>query len=388
MTKIDRYVLLLFLRTVFVCFMSLAGIFIVFHAFTAFDDLVAQSAKGQSLVIVALRFYGPYLILLFDMTGAIITLMAFLFTVGWLRRTGELTATLSAGISHGRILRPMVIAALVIITGQLVSRELIIPQFRNSLTMKAENMNGEVEQAVRPTFDQATGILIEGAKLRAQSGTIMRPNFRIDSEYGEFGDLLIAGQATWIPATWNPAEGSRPSGYLLDNVKRPESIDTIASAGRLKDGEEQLVLMTAADQPWLSKGQCFMATSVHPNMLQTQDTAIRLASVLELAGRIRNPDVHSSLALQTTMHERIVRAPLDFGLVLLILPMVVNTRDRKLFVMIGSAVGIVLLFFLLKTIASALGGSGTLVSPGVAAWLPLLIVCPLAFARLRAVQHV
>ena len=55
-----------------------------------------------------LRYYGPYMLLLFDWTGAIIALIAFLFTIGWLRRTGELTAILSAGISHGRILRPMI----------------------------------------------------------------------------------------------------------------------------------------------------------------------------------------------------------------------------------------------------------------------------------------
>lgn len=379
MTKIDRYILLLFLRTVFVCFLSLAGIFIVFHAFTAFDDLVAQTKTGESLAVIAFRFYGPYLILLFDMTGAIITLMAFLFTVGWLRRTGELTATLSAGISHGRIFRPMVVASLIIISGQLVSRELVIPHFRNSLTMKAENLNGENEQAVRPTFDQSAGILIEGARLRTRAGIVTKANFRIDSDYGDFGDLLIAEQAVWQSAT-----DEHPEGYLLENVKRPENLGSIASAGR----NGRLILMSPSDQPWLSPRQCFLATSVHPNMLQTQDTAVRLASVAELAGRVRNPDVHSSLALQTTIHERIVRAPLDFGLVLLILPMVVNSRDRKLFVMIGSAVGLVLVFFLIKTIASTLGGSGLLVSPGVAAWLPLLIVCPLAFVRLRAVQNV
>lgn len=389
MTKIDRYILLLFLRTVFVCFLSLAGIFIVFHAFTAFDDLVAQTAGGQSLAIVAIKFYGPYLILLFDMTGAIITLMAFLFTVGWLRRTGELTATLSAGISHGRIFRPMIVASLVIISGQLISRELIIPQFRNSLTMKAEDMNGENEQAVRPTFDQAAGVLIEGAKLRTKSGTITRPNFRIDSDYGDFGDLLIADLAVWQPAT-----ADHPSGYLLEHVKRPESLLGIASAGREIKGPAEpdkptkLVLYSPADQPWLTEHQCFLATSVHPNMLQTQDTAVRLASVAELTTRVRNPDVHSSLALQTTLHERIVRAPLDFGLVLLVLPMVVNPRGRKLFVMIGSAVGLVLSFFLIKTIASALGASGTLLSPGMAAFLPLMLIGPLAFVRLRAVQHV
>lgn len=393
-TKIDRYILLLFLRTVMVCFLSLAGIFIVFHAFTAFEDLVQQTKSGESLPSVLVRFYGPYLILLFDMTGAIITLMAFLFTAGWLRRTGELTATLSAGISHGRIFRPMVIASLFIITGQLLCREFVIPQFRSSLTMKAEDLNGEIEQSVRPMFDQVAGVLIEGAKLETKSQTIKKPNFRIDSDYEGFGNVLAADEAVWtdgvsidavtIDSTDDARTGPTVAGYLFRRVKSPESIDTIASVSH----NGVAVLMTSADQSWLSPGECFFVTSVHPNMLQTQDTATRLASVWELSGRVRNPAVHSSLALQTQVHERIVRAPLDFALVMLILPMVVNPRGRKLFVLIGSAVGLVLGFFALKTLAGALGGSGTLFTPGVAAWIPLLVVCPLAFVRLRAVQHI
>ena len=69
----------------------------VFHAFSHMEDLLRQGQQQGSLVTVFIRCYGPYMLLLFDMTGAIITLMAFLFTVGWLRRTGELTAILSAG---------------------------------------------------------------------------------------------------------------------------------------------------------------------------------------------------------------------------------------------------------------------------------------------------
>lgn len=391
MTKIDRYILILFLRTVLVCFLSLAGIFIVFHAFTAFDDLVAQTESGESLPSVLVRFYGPYLILLFDMTGAIITLMAFLFTAGWLRRTGELTATLSAGISHGRIFRPMVIASLVIITGQCLSRELVIPRFRSSLTMKAADLNGEIEQPVRPTFDRIAGVLIEGARMQTKARTIEKPNFRIDSEYVGFGELLTADEAVWVDAgaarsklPGGQSAGPPSTGYLLRNVKRPESIDSISSVSR----QGQPIFLTAADQDWLAPGECFFVTSVHPNMLQTQDTATRLASVWELSGRLRNPAVHSSLALQTQVHERIVRAPLDFALVMLILPLVVNPHGRKIFVLIGSAVGMVLGFFALKTLAGALGGSGTLLSPGVAAWVPLLLLLPLALVRLRAVQRV
>ncbi|WP_037248942.1 LptF/LptG family permease [Rhodopirellula baltica] len=430
MTQIDRYVLILFLRTVCVCFLSLAGIFIVFHAFTAMDDLIAQSKVGDSLPLVLAKFYGPYLLLLFDMTGTIITLMAFLFTAGWLRRTGELTATLSAGVSHGRILRPMVIASLAIISIQLANREWVIPRFRDSLTMKAKNLSGDIEQAVMPTYDQSSGILIEGDKLRTLGRVISRPNFRLYSEYAGFGDVLLAREAIWwdpeamaewrtemgptvptrsntaspqttsTPSTPSGMDGKRSSwtdlagrtgmpevtGYLLQGVRRPEQLDSVPSAGL--SSREDLVIFTPADQPWLGPTECFVATSIHPNMLQTQDTATKLASVMELAGRVRNPAVHSSMALRTTTHERIVRAPLDFALILLVLPMVVNRRGRKLFVLIGSAVGLIIAFFALKTIASALGGSTTMVTPGIAAWIPLLIIGPLAYSRYRHVQTV
>ncbi len=52
MTQIDRYILTLFFRTVLVCFLSLAGVFVVFHAFTNMDQLLDQTRNGDSLVAV------------------------------------------------------------------------------------------------------------------------------------------------------------------------------------------------------------------------------------------------------------------------------------------------------------------------------------------------
>jgi lipopolysaccharide export system permease protein len=113
-----------------------------------------------------------------------------------------------------------------------------------------------------------------------------------------------------------------------------------------------------------------------------------MASVAELIGRVRNPSVYSSMSLQVLMHERIIRPPLDFALILLGLPLVVNRNGRNLFVMIGAAMMTVLAFFAIKTLAGAMGGSGYLLSPAMAAWLPLLVIGPLAYVRLREVQLV
>jgi lipopolysaccharide export system permease protein len=378
-TKIDRYILVLFLRTVIVCFCSIAGIFIVFHAFTSLEELVRQGQSEDGLIRVMLRFYGPYMLLLFDWTAAIITLMSLLFTMGWLRRTGELTATLSAGISHGRILRPMIVASAIIITVQLVNREWVLPEFRDALSMKAKDLTGDMEQPIRAKYDKTSRILVDGTSLRAREGVIVEPSFRIDGDFPGYGDLLMAATAKWVEA-----DDRHPCGYLLEGVERPERIDRLSSV--TYDGRP--IFLTSRDQIWLGSRQCFFATTVDTNLLQTNQSATRYASVAELIGHVRNPAVYSSLSMHVLLHERIIRPPLDFALVMLGLPLVINRRGRNMFVMIGIAMITVLLFFGVKTLAGAMGSSGYFLSQSMAGWVPLLVFGPIAYARLREIQTV
>jgi len=374
MTKIDRYVLALFLRTVFICFCSLAGIFVVFHAFTSMEDLLRQAEKGGGLAAVMVRYYGPYLLLLFDWTGAIIALMAFLFTIGWLRGNRELTAMLSSGVSHGRIFRPILIASFLILLLQLLNRELLLPQYRDVLMLKAKDLSGEHEQPIRAQYDTANRVLIDGRALKTQRQSILDPSFRLDGEYFDFGDMILGAKANW-----QEANDEHPSGYLIDQVKRPEGIDDLPSMGF----KGRYILLTSHDQSWIGSGQCFFATTLHPDFLQTKQSAIRMASIQELIKRVKNPSVHSSMGLRVLLHERLVRLPLDFILILLGLPMILNRHGRNLFVMIAAVSITVLAFFAIKTISGAMGGSGYLLSPMMAAWLPLLILGPIAYVRLR-----
>ncbi|MGB7345330.1 MAG: LptF/LptG family permease [Pirellulaceae bacterium] len=377
MTKIDRYILVLFLRTVFVCFCSIAGIFVVFHAFTKMDDFVEMGQEQDGMVAVMVRFYGPYMLLLFDWTGTIITLLALLFVVGWLRRTGELTATLSAGISHGRIFKPMIIASLMIISVQLANREFVLPQLRDALDMKAKDVKGTAEVDVVPEYDKTSHILFEGHAMIPRTQTILKPSFRLYGDYGDYGDLMMADEAAWSDAT-----ADHPSGYLLTNVSRPQDIDRLPSI-RTAD---RPILMTSRDQTWLSTGQCFVATTVEPGLLSKDQSATRLSSIADLAVRVRNPAVRTSTSVHVMLHERVVRPPLDFALILLGLPLVINRKQRNMFVMIGFAILTVLFFFVLKSFANVMGSNGYLMSPAIAAWTPLLVLGPIAYMRLREVQ--
>ncbi len=378
-TKIDRYILIFFLRTVLICFCSIAGIVIVFHAFTSMDAFVRRGQAEDGLVPVMLRFYGPYMLLLFDWTGAIISLMAFLFCVGWLRRSGELTSILSAGISHGRIFRPILIATAVLVLIQLVNREYVIPRYSDVLTMKSKDIAGERGQLVKAQYDKINRVLIDGKLLFVPSHRIEGPSFQLYGEYPGYSDLLLASSAQWMEADEN-----HPAGYLLSRVTRPENIDQVASV----DFQGRPILMTRYDQPWLEPEQCFFATSISSDFLQTNQSATRMSSVADLVRRIRNPALFSSKRLEVLLHERIIRPPLDFVLILLGLPLVINRRGRNLFVMVGAAMATVMAFFAIKTVAGGMGSSAFLVSPTTAAWIPLLVLGPIAYVRFRDAQLV
>ena len=376
MTRIDRYILTLFLRTSLICFASLSGIFIVFHAFTSMDDLVQMGQRAGSLPIAMAQFYGPYVLLLFDSTGAVIIVMSLLFTAAWLTRTGELTATLSAGVSHGRIFRPMVIAAIAVVALQTINREFVLPKYSRYLTLKADVEDDAKEQPVLAQYDKLNRILIDGRSVELSIATLHDPHFRIDGDYRGFGDALRGQTAVWQRP--DPAVGW---GYRVSGVSEPKSIDQIASV-RFGD---RTVLFTAADTSWLSAGECFVATDVRVDYLATAESSQKLASVVQLLDRVRNPAIHSSDAVKTRLHGRLVRPPLDVALFCLVLPLAAAGRGKNLFVMMAAALGTVLVFFVIKSTANVLGSGGYVITPIIAGWLPLMIVGPIGYMRWRAV---
>ncbi len=385
MTTIDRYITSLFARTILICFFSLGSVFVVFHAFNHLDDIAKQGKLDGSIAVTLANYYGPYLLMLFDWTGAIITLMALLFTIGWLRRSGELTALVAAGVSHGRILRPMIVLSLFIIMLQVANRELLIPVYRDILTTNPGELATESAQAMLPSYDKATGILIEGNGILAANQSIQAPSLRLYAAYPAYGDVVIAKQAVW-----RAADDAVPSGYLLSGVTSPEHIDDLPPGipVLVDGGQGSPALVTRRDAPWLAAGECFLATTLNLEVLRDNPRSTRLTGMPELMRRVRNASIHSSDSLRVMMHERLIRPLLDICLVLLGLPLAVNRGDKRLFSVIAQAMGMVLLFFGLKTVAGGMGGSGYLISPSMAAWIPLLVLGPIAFARYRNVQHV
>lgn len=378
MTRIDRYILRMYLRTLVICFCSLAGIFVIFHAFNNLDELSAYGDQVGGMERALLDYYGPYLLLIFESTGAMLALLSLLFTIGWLRRSGELTALLAAGIHHGRILRPMLLAAGLLIVVGLINREWLLPHFREQLGSKPQDLAGETQRALLPCYDRQTGILVEGKGLILVRREIVSPAFRLLGDYPDYGERVSAATATWMPA-----RGDRPAGYLLRGVTAPSEWGHIPSAA----AHGRTVLYSPVDTDWLQPDQCFVATAVDFDLLQAGGASRQYASLGQLIRRVRNPAVHTSGDVQVLLHSRFLRPALDFSLVLLGLPLAVSRSEKNLFVVVGHALWLVALFFGVKTAATTMGASGYLLSPAMAAWAPVLILAPIAYTRYCGVQN-
>lgn len=376
-TCIDRYILRVYLRTLVVCFVSFAGVFVVFHAFTNMDELAEYAERNGGMATAMAQYYGPFMLMLFEVNGTIIALLALLFTLGLLRRTGELTALLAAGISHGRIVRPMLMMAAAVIALAALNRELLLPRWQDQLGVKAKELTGENIQPLLPCEDRLAGILIKGKGLVVVRKEIVAPAFKLYNPLPGFGPQLNAEVARWVEAS-----PGQPSGYLLSGVTSPEGIDSVPSRS-LSDTE---VLLTSHDTSWLQRGECFVVSQAEYDFLRSGSSWKRMATTGDLIRRVSNPAVYCAPDVHVTLHDRWLRPPLDFSLIVLSLSLVVGRAERNLFIVSGYATALVGLFFGLRTLFHMMGGSEYLIDPPTAAWAPLIVLGPLAYVRYRKVQ--
>ena len=91
-----------------ICFFSLTGLYIVIDGFANLDDFMIYADKHGKLLPVMGEYYAYRSLSFFDRTSGILTLIAAMFTVTWIQRHQELTALEAAGLSKGRIIKPVI----------------------------------------------------------------------------------------------------------------------------------------------------------------------------------------------------------------------------------------------------------------------------------------
>ncbi|HZL87347.1 MAG TPA: LptF/LptG family permease [Pirellulaceae bacterium] len=372
---IDRYVLWLFLKVLVISFFSLLGLYVVIDLMNNFQEFSSygENAAG-GLAGVLWDYYSPRVYWFFDLTAGLTAMIAGIFAVTWMQRTNELTALMAAGIKPTRVIRFVWLAAIGVALAGIVNREVLLPAVREKLSRNAQDWLGSAAKPCRPMWDLKTNILISGKDTFANQKRIEAPTFsQLPEEFKSWGRQITADNAWYQP----PVDG-RPSGYLVRGVRLPENLNSLDSAAIAGD----TTLFSPKDNRWLKPGECFVASGVSFEQLTVGNQWQEYMSTAELIAGLYNQSLDYGSYVRVTLHKRFVQPLLDVTLIFLGLPLVLARGQRNLFAAGGYAAALVLAFFCV-TLSSHSAGQNYLLSPHLAAWLPLIVFAPIAYVLAR-----
>ena len=365
---IDRYITKAQANSFLIVFVSLAGLTFVVDAFNNIEEFIAHAPDGGGLWKVLGRYYGYRLISFFDATSGVIALASAMFALSWLERHNELTALLAAGVTRWRIARPAIVFAGCVALVAATNRELVLPNIRQTLERNAQDLGGDAWQTFEARYDHRTEILYRGRQWRRSDQLIHEPSLLLPPSMAGFSAQVDAGEALWTAA-----DANHPAGYLLRAVNEPAAVDTIPS---LTLGGVP-VIYTSLEHSWLAAGSCFVASDVSFEQLVGSSNWSQFSSTPELIRAIGNPAIGVTADVPLRVHARIVQPFLDLSLAILGLPLVVGPSRKGVFVAVGLSV-VLTAVFLLTTLACHALATSYVLSPSLGAWLPVILLAPLA----------
>ncbi|ADB17028.1 permease YjgP/YjgQ family protein [Pirellula staleyi DSM 6068] len=382
MTTIDRYVLTIFIRVLLICFVSLAGLFVVIDCLGNLDEFSNYGEKHAGGILgVIFEYYSAHVLGFFDRTIGLLAMVAAIFTVTWLQRTQELTALAAAGISPARAMRSVFIAAGIVALLGAANREFNLPQMRAKLGRNAQDWLGENSRRFVPKFDMRSDILISGASTVAKEQKIVAPNFLLPDDRTEQlpVELVSWGRAIQArEALYQPATDEHPSGYLMRGVTQPLAVAQLSSVSL----HNEPTILAPRDHRWLAPDECFVSSVVTFEQLAASNAWRQYLSTYELVTGLKTRTIQPGADIKVTLHARLVQPLLDMTLLFLGLPLVLTKGNRNIFLAAAICLLLVGSFFIVVMTCHSLG-SNYLLSPTMAAWLPLLIFGPLAYATAR-----
>jgi len=335
-----------------------------------FDELARHAAKNGGLLWVIATYYAQRSLPFIDIIGSLLIVMSAMFTIAAFRRHNELTALLAAGIAKRRIVRPIILAGIVLALITTANRELIIPRIRQQLSYNAQDLASEHVRDIRSVYDNQTDILLSGQGVILRSREIDRPTFFLPRGLDRYGRQLTAKRAAYLPADANHA-----AGYLLTGMQQPANI---AQQPSLRMGEQWAVI-TPRDATWLKEDQCFVVSQVDFDQLSGGRGGRQYASTWELISALRNPSLDYGSAVRVKIHARFVQPVMDMVLLMLGLPLVLSRENRN--PLLAAALSALIVgLFMGFTMASHYLGENMTISPALAAWCPLLVFAPAAVA--------
>jgi lipopolysaccharide export system permease protein len=361
---IDRQLIRGYFKSYAVCLVSLLSLYVVVDLFTNLDDFFNHGGRLPVVLARITAYYGYRTAQIFDRLCEAIVLLAGMFTVAWMQRHNEQVPLLSAGMSTRRIVLPVLLSACVMLSLSVLNQELVIPRIGDKLTLDRDDPGGDKEVTVRQAFEP-NGIHITGGKA-SRKGLRVR-DFQCLIPEGLAGSLIhiTAREAHYVPGD----EPGRGRWELTGCVPRELDPGAIPDVLKVRDSGRFVLHTRSVD---------FDALTRNPNWFL-------LASTWRLYEELQRPESTRLAAMAVLFHMRLTRPLL--GMVLVLLGLSVILRDQNRNVIISSGLCLVLCgVFFAACYACRMLGDYEILTPALAAWMPVLCFGPFALAMFDAVH--
>jgi len=357
MKILDKYVAKNFLIGYLIAFFVLIGLRVVIDLFLNLDEFAEHAELGTLAVLKNIVvFYGIRCTVYFRDFAGVITVVAAVFSLSKMVRSGELIAVTASGVSLKRVISPIIVLALFLTVLLVVDQEFIIPPLSDELVRSQDYIPGEEHFNVRFLMD-GKGSLIHSPRFDVKTSTFHKV------------DIITRRPTTkegiWAPVGWIYAETA-----VFDKGKGDWDLE-----------KGRFVEMAAhkGSQP-ISEYKSDLTPEQIPIMRKSKYKS--LLSFRQLGALARQRKKINDLAeLYSQKHFRVTEPIINLIMLLISLPILVCRDPRAMksaiAISFGTTAACYITAFVCKILATEVIFDR--VRPELWAWLPVVIFLPIAF---------
>ncbi len=346
MRILDRERYWAYFKAYVICFTALVGLYVVIDAFSNFDEFTQRATGAVEIFRVMGRYYLVHMSEFYDRLCGVIGMMAAIFTVTWMQRNNELLAMLAAGISTHRVIRPVIISAVIVSGISVVNQELVMPDLAEEL-MKNHADDGTSKVRVASRYD-GNRVLLHGEEADRGAQTVLKFFTTIPATVWGVQIDVEAKQATYFEE--NHPTAPLKGGWLLRGVHPSAPIP----AGTGLDAKDLLIKLNddrgfprpLGEIKDLGGEIFFLRTTMSFKALTRRRQWYQYAATPDLIRGLTDPANEQDKAdIAIFLHTRLLRPALSLALLCLTLPQVLGGYGRNMFVNLGISLGTAALFY-------------------------------------------
>ena len=340
MTRLDRYVGRIVAGAFGVALLFFLFLSIVMDLLRNLTKYSRQGLGAGDLTLFLLEYYAKLLPVLFTSIAPFVTVIACMFAVARLLGANEVVPMLFVGRSTQRVLRPMLVCAVLAGIGQAVCWQWVVPNFASSLAEDASLLQ-RGNSIQRNLVDETPGVVRHHLYVReydAVRKVMVELRMLTEGQLARDAVLVVAKTGTWdgqrgdwrLEAGWDKRTGaSRP----LEWLGRPD----LTPALLLQRGRQQ----------------------VDPELQSYSD----LVETIEVRPNVPH--------LRLSLHRHITYPLANLILLLIALPLAVHFERGSRLGRLLLAIGLCGAYTLFDLVCQSLGQQGW--NPVVAAWSPTIV---------------